>query len=84
LSRKPKLVLECDNGASTAVIALALKHIGSRRAIALEHQDWACTITKPFLAEWDALDYAELRCAPLTGYLLRGEPHQWCAWATLP
>lgn len=75
---RPQLVVECGSGASTLWIAYALEALGgSRRVVALEHDENYAEVTGRTLAEHGLTGVAEVRHAPLTEIELEGRTFNW-------
>ncbi len=85
LEQRPRTIVECGSGTSTAVMALALQRSGTGgRVVALEHLDWARDATVRLLEQWGVAEHAEVRLAPLETYEFAGDTFQWYARSSLP
>lgn len=77
LESRPRLVVECGSGTSTAWIAAALKQNGEGRLVSLEHLDEYGAKTRAALASQGLEGVAEVRIAPLVAVPVEGSEMQW-------
>ncbi|SDS14812.1 class I SAM-dependent methyltransferase [Jiangella sp. DSM 45060] len=73
------LIVECGSGSSTVWLALACRHAGKGRVVALEHHERYAALTREALARHGLGDVAEVREAPLEPVTVGGEKHDWYA-----
>ncbi|WP_165492145.1 class I SAM-dependent methyltransferase [Egibacter rhizosphaerae] len=78
LQGEPKIVVECGSGASTILIGLALRQVGSDgRVIALEHDPTFAARTREEVERLGLGEVAEVAHAPLSPQWLRGRSFEW-------
>ena len=82
--RAPQSVLECGCGASSIVIARALKLNGSGHLYSLEHVQAFAAKTRAELQKQGLSEWATILDAPLRNYSLRGEEWPWYSLDGLP
>ncbi|MFB8145827.1 class I SAM-dependent methyltransferase [Microbacterium sp. NPDC056003] len=63
--RQAELVVECGSGTSTLWAAMAMRHKGSGRVLALEHLDAYAEKTRAVLEAHGLSEWAEVRVCPL-------------------
>ena len=77
LEHRPKLVVECGSGSSTAWLALALKASGAGRLVSLEHSEVYAAQTRSSLVELGLEAWAEVRASPLRPLRLGADEFNW-------
>jgi predicted O-methyltransferase YrrM len=65
IEARPALIVECSSGASTIVLAAALRRTGAGKVISLEHDQAYAAQTRRLLQEQDLLSWANVVDAPL-------------------
>ena len=76
--QRPQLVVELGSGASTVVIAAALRDAGSSgRLVSLDHDPVWADRTRSFLTENDLGSVVDLRIAPLVDVTVGGDTRRW-------
>ena len=70
-------ILECGSGASTVIMAYALRELGHGRVVALDHDAVFAEQTREALKRHGLTDWAEVRVADLTDVEVAGETLPW-------
>jgi predicted O-methyltransferase YrrM len=82
--RKSSLVVECGSGASTIVMAYAMKANGFGKVVALEHLASYKSLTEEFASEHGLSEWVEVVHAPLRSTSLEDEEWVWYSTDRLP
>lgn len=77
-------ILECGSGASTLIMAYALRELGNGRVIALDHDARFAEHTRSVLERHKMTDWAEVRVAKLTDIEVAEESWPWYDMSQLP
>lgn len=77
-------ILECGSGASTVIMAYALRELGHGRVVALDHDARFAEHTREVLKRHRLTDWAEVKVAVLTDVEVAGETQPWYDPAQVP
>ena len=77
LKERPRRILECGSGASTVVLAYALKAVGQGQLTSLDHLEHYCAATRAQLCDHGMDSWANVEHAPLAPAEIEGQPWLW-------
>jgi predicted O-methyltransferase YrrM len=81
---RPSVIFECGSGASTLVLAQAVKLNGRGRIYSIDHDAEFAQRTREMLDEYGLSDWAEVTYTPLRPVEIAGTQWQWYAPDALP
>lgn len=74
---RPRVIVECGSGASTVVMAHALRKLGGGKLYALEHEAGPAMETRQMLEREGLTEIAEVILAPLGDATVNGQAWRW-------
>jgi predicted O-methyltransferase YrrM len=84
LARRPRRIVECGSGASTALLAACCARNGGGQVHSLEHGAQFARATRAELARLGVAEHATVLDAPLVEQRLDGAAYAWYSLARLP
>lgn len=76
-THKPKTIFELGSGASTLLMAYALKKIGGGKILSFDHEEHFAQQTRALIKEHELEDYAEIIHAPLKEQIINNSTWNW-------